>query len=220
MTKPLVSVVMATHGRPEIARRAMDSVLNQTYGKLELIVVADGPDAAKRRWVPALDERVVYDELPSWSGARGNFCRQRGVEIARGDYLMFLDDDDVFETDESLDTIMRRLPFRVAVWSCKAPHVLLPARDLVLAIRHGFQQTFCTIQFLVPTATAKKVGWPRRLAVGSVPFFQGVYKVEFGDQFEPPGLVAIDTVLTLAYGAIQEGERQHDYSPAPQTDLE
>ena len=219
MHKPVVSVVMATHGRPAIARRAMESVLNQTYGAVELVVVADGPDSEKRRWVPALDERVVYDELPSWTGARGNFCRRRGIEIAKGEFLMILDDDDVFESDSALETVMEQLPFRVCVWSCRAPFGELGARNMVYAIRQGFQETFCSIQFLVPTATAKKVGWPRNLAVGSVPFFKGIYSAEFGDVFEPEGMKVVDKVLTLAYGAIHEGEQWHDYSPATQTDL-
>lgn len=218
---PLVSVVMATHGRPKIARRAMDSVLNQTFGNLELVVVADGPDPEKRKWVTELDERIVYDELASWSGAKGNYCRNRGIQIARGDYLMFLDDDDTFADDNSLHWIMSHAPFTAAVWSCKAPWTVLSARDMLYAPRQGFPEVHCTIQFMVRTPTAKKVGWPLKFPVGSVPFWKSVYTMEFGDVIEPAGLKAIESVQTLAYGAIRadDGERMHDYSPMPPTDL-
>ena len=95
-SRPLVSVIMSTIGRrPALFRRAVESVLTQTMGDLELIIVNDaGPPVA-----PTLDglrysERLVFLRLPRRRGLAAG--RNAGLALARGKYIAYLDDDDVF----------------------------------------------------------------------------------------------------------------------------
>lgn len=92
---PLVSVVLPTYDRPERLRRAVESVNEQTYGNVELIVVDDHSST------PA--EQVLADY--SFEGLRvrhirhaenegANTARNNGIEAARGEFIAFLDDDD------------------------------------------------------------------------------------------------------------------------------
>jgi len=99
MKNPLVSVVIPTYKREkEIVSRAVKSVLNQTYSKLELIVVDDSPnDYRGRKDVEELleglnDKRIRYIKHPENKGA--NISRNTGISNANGDYIAFLDDDD------------------------------------------------------------------------------------------------------------------------------
>lgn len=93
--EPLVSVCIATYERPHLLARALGSLLNQDYPRLELIVVDDGgvSDAAER-CVEALDlpeGRTVRFVKIKNSGPAA--ARNHGARHAAGDFLMFMDDD-------------------------------------------------------------------------------------------------------------------------------
>lgn len=90
---PAVTVVIPTHNRPELMRRAVQSVLEQEYsGEIEIIVVFDAcpvelPD------VPAREGRTLAGVGNSRSrGLAG--ARNSGILAARHDFVAFLDDDD------------------------------------------------------------------------------------------------------------------------------
>jgi glycosyltransferase involved in cell wall biosynthesis len=89
----LVSVVIPTLHRPQLVLRAIASVLNQTLRELELIVVVDGPDAQTAAAIRSLsDPRLQILVNPKSMTAAG--ARNIGAEIARGNWIAFLDDDD------------------------------------------------------------------------------------------------------------------------------
>ena len=89
--QPLVSVVIPTHDRPRLVQRAIRSVLAQVGVDLDIVVVDDGSDPA----VPChADPRV---RVLRNQGARGvAAARNLGVEAATGDWVAFLDDDDLW----------------------------------------------------------------------------------------------------------------------------
>jgi glycosyltransferase involved in cell wall biosynthesis len=91
---PLVSVVIPTRDRPELVRRAVASVLAQTYaGDIECIVVADQAEAPRELPEPARPGRAVAvidnGRTPGLAGARNT-----GILASRAPLLAFLDDDD------------------------------------------------------------------------------------------------------------------------------
>ena len=90
----MVSVVIPTYRRPAVVRRAVESVLGQTYRDVEVMVVSDGPDAEARAAVEGLgDERVRYMEMAVNGGPA--VARSAGVRASRGQWVSFLDDDDL-----------------------------------------------------------------------------------------------------------------------------
>jgi glycosyltransferase involved in cell wall biosynthesis len=92
---PLVSVVIPTRGRPSLVRRAVESALGQTWAALEVVVVLDGPDEATRRALEGVnDDRVRVVELAVRLG--GAAARNAGVQAAFGEWVAFLDDDDLW----------------------------------------------------------------------------------------------------------------------------
>jgi glycosyltransferase involved in cell wall biosynthesis len=86
---PAVSVIVPTIGRA-LLDRAVASVLAQTYADLEVIVVADGP----MQIAPHPDPRVRLVVRPERGGPPA--ARNSGLDVARGRYIAFLDDDDLW----------------------------------------------------------------------------------------------------------------------------
>lgn len=91
--QPGVSVVVPTCDRPDLLGRSVASILTQTFDDFEVIIVDDGT----HRPVPDgmfTDPRVRI--IPS-GGAHGpGPARNRGIDTARGEYVAFLDDDDLW----------------------------------------------------------------------------------------------------------------------------
>ena len=97
--KDLISVIVPIYNVEKYLRRCVDSILNQTYKNLEVVLVDDGsPDAC-----PAIcDEyaqkdkriKVVHKQNGGVSSARNT-----GLDFATGDYIAFVDRDDYIEVD-------------------------------------------------------------------------------------------------------------------------
>ena len=89
----IVSVVIPTRNRPQLVKRAVNSVRAQTLQELEIIVVIDGEDRATLKTLAAIAEpRLQIVRLPESKGGGG--ARNVGVARARGEWIAFLDDDD------------------------------------------------------------------------------------------------------------------------------
>lgn len=96
---PRCSVVMPVYNTKEAyLREAIESILQQTYKDFELIVVDDFSDAFVRSVVESYtDSRIRYYRLTAQSGAAA--ARNRALDVARGEFIAFLDSDDVAKPD-------------------------------------------------------------------------------------------------------------------------
>lgn len=90
---PLVSIVIATYKRSRLVPRAIESVRNQTYRNLEILVVDDGSPDNTRLVVESIqDNRIRYIRHEKNKGLPA--ARNTGIRVAQGEYIAFLDDDD------------------------------------------------------------------------------------------------------------------------------
>lgn len=90
---PPVSVVVPAYNRADSIRLAIDSVLRQTWGDFELLVIDDGSTDGTREAVRAIgDPRLRLIETPRNMGASA--ARNLGIEAARGEWVAFQDSDD------------------------------------------------------------------------------------------------------------------------------
>lgn len=110
MKQPLISVIIPVYGVEKYIAQCLESVINQTYKNLEIIVVNDGTkdrsaDIAKE--YAAKDSRIkVYD----FKNGGLSVARNRGLEIATGEYISYLDSDDWLDTkmyETLLETAMK-----------------------------------------------------------------------------------------------------------------
>ena len=92
MTAPKVSVIIPTYNRAHLISQAIDSVLQQTFSNLEIIVVDDGSIDDTEAVVKGYGDRVRYVWTPN--GGIGH-ARNVGMQHARGRYFTFLDSDDL-----------------------------------------------------------------------------------------------------------------------------
>jgi FkbM family methyltransferase len=114
-SRPLVSVIIPTKDRPEMLTQAIQSVLNQTFTELEIIVVNDG----------GVDVQSVISRL----NTRGNIVykkhdhtldrsatRNTGIRAARGKYIAYLDDDDNYYPNhiETLVKFLENSEYKIA----------------------------------------------------------------------------------------------------------
>jgi glycosyltransferase involved in cell wall biosynthesis len=92
-TKPIVTVVIPTRGRPALMLRAVKSALAQTLYAIEVIVVVDGTDPDSTEALATLhDDRLSAVCLPTSVG--GSEARNIGILAGRGEFVALLDDDD------------------------------------------------------------------------------------------------------------------------------
>ncbi len=106
MSLPLVSVVIPSYNRFNYLLNAVESVLNQDYKNYEIIIVNDASDQKEYYdyKFPSKVKKLDLDPgLKSIYGFPTDAVRNKGTEVAEGEYLAFLDDDDIwFENKLSL----------------------------------------------------------------------------------------------------------------------
>lgn len=94
MTLPLVSIIIPIWKVEPYLRRCLDSIINQTYSNLEIILVDDGsPDKCPQICddYAAKDNRIIV--IHKKNGGLSD-ARNAGLEICRGEYISFVDSDD------------------------------------------------------------------------------------------------------------------------------
>ena len=90
---PLVSIIIPTYNRAEDLKRALKSVFDQTFRDYEVLVMDDGSIDNTREVVEKIkDARLRYERDENFGGPA--VPRNRGLRLALGKYIAFLDSDD------------------------------------------------------------------------------------------------------------------------------
>lgn len=95
--RPLVSVIIPVYNCEQYVAQAIESVLKQNYRPIEIIVVDDGSTDGSAGVARRFNPYVRY-HFQSNSGAGA--ARNRGIELATGSYLAFLDADDIWSEEK------------------------------------------------------------------------------------------------------------------------
>lgn len=94
----MISVVIPSYNRSKTILRSVESVLNQTYTDIEVIIVDDGSTDDTEKVIKSIsDLRVKYIKQENLGAC---VARNKGVELAKGDYIAFHDSDDVWHKDK------------------------------------------------------------------------------------------------------------------------
>lgn len=117
MQNPLISVIIPVYNVERYLRRCLDSVVNQIYKNLEIILVDDGsPD----RCPEICDEYAERDSrikvIHKKNGGQAE-ARNKGIDIARGEYITFVDADDYISSSyvSSLYKSIKRFSVKFAI---------------------------------------------------------------------------------------------------------
>ena len=109
---PLVSIIVPTYKRPEILINTINSVLNQTYKNIELIIVDDNglgsefqliTEALLKNYID--NGKVIY--IAHKKNKNGSAARNTGLKSSHGEYINFLDDDDRLFPNKIMKQVLR-----------------------------------------------------------------------------------------------------------------
>ena len=95
MQNPLVSIIIPCYNAEKFITETIQSVLNQTFSEWELIILNDGStDNSENKILQFQDKRIRY--IPKHNTGVAD-TRNKGIELARGKYIAFLDADDLWK---------------------------------------------------------------------------------------------------------------------------
>jgi glycosyltransferase involved in cell wall biosynthesis len=132
--QPLVSVIIPTHNRPQMLVEALASIRAQTYSDFEIIIVSNGENAETRSVTRSFADAhgARYFELD-----KGNvsIARNFGIEQAQGDWIAFLDDDDLWLPNKLERQIAEAQRTGADLITCDCVRFFLDGRKFIVRIR-------------------------------------------------------------------------------------
>lgn len=115
---PLISIIVPVFNSEQYVQQCLDSLVNQTYKNIEVICIDDGSEDKSADIIIEYvhkDKRIKYERINN-SGV--SIARNKGISLANGDYIMFVDADDWIdnETCESALIIAMQNDTDVVMW--------------------------------------------------------------------------------------------------------
>lgn len=97
-SEPFISIIMATYNRSHLISESLDSILKQSYNNWECLIIDDGSEDETfdviRNYLEK-DKRLRYFERPVHYQKGLPGCRNYGLDLSAGEYIIFFDDDDI-----------------------------------------------------------------------------------------------------------------------------
>lgn len=117
-TVPSVSIIMPSFNKEKFIEQSLNSVFTQTYSAWELIIIDDHSTdctLSLLRKYSAMDKRIRLHEMEQNKG--GNYCRNYGLKQATGQYILFMDADDLLASEclQQRIAVMQKHPHLDAV---------------------------------------------------------------------------------------------------------
>lgn len=135
MMENLISVIIPVYNRENTIKNCLNSVLEQSYKNIEVIVVDDGSTDNTGQIIKELtDKRIKY----IWQENKGAcVARNNGISLAKGNYVAFQDSDDIWEYNKLKKQLDVLLESRADIVFCKliGKHIRYPEPK---HIRQGF----------------------------------------------------------------------------------
>lgn len=96
----LISIIIPTFNRAHLIGQTLISFVNQSYKKWEIIVIDDGSKDDTISLINSFqDTRIKYQQRNDYHKKGPSGCRNQGLSMASGSYILFFDDDDIAHPD-------------------------------------------------------------------------------------------------------------------------
>jgi len=112
MNKPAISVILPTFNRADIVSNSIESILNQTFKNLELIIINDASSDNTNQIIKRYqkkDSRIIFVENTQNYGCSKS--RNIGLTYAQAETIAFMDDDDQYADDETLKCLHSQMEY-------------------------------------------------------------------------------------------------------------
>ena len=121
---PLVSVVMPVYNTARFLKPAIDSVLNQTYRNIELLILDDGSTDDSQRILQEYEKQDSRIRIFLNEGNRGVAqVRNQGIRAARGTWIALLDSDDIWAPEKLEKQMQLLLEKKAAIAYCSVDFI-------------------------------------------------------------------------------------------------
>lgn len=97
MKEDLISLVISIYNVEQYLDECIRSIINQTYKNIEIIAIDDGSTDSSLKIIKKYKEIDNRIKIISWENKGQGACRNEGIKIARGKYIMFIDSDDYID---------------------------------------------------------------------------------------------------------------------------
>ena len=153
----MISVIIPTYKRSEHLIKCVESVLNQTYKDIQVIVVDDNdPNTEYRKETEKRMERYINDSrviyLKHDCNKNGSAARNTGFKFSKGEYICFLDDDDCF-MENKLEEQVNFLKNNQNYDGCYCDYQMLNKKNIV-----NYKKDFSK-DILMHNSTPQTSGW-------------------------------------------------------------
>ena len=143
--QPLISVIIPVYNVEKYLSKCIESVINQTYKNLEIILVDDGSTDSSPRICDKyaeLDHRIkVIHKINEGPGIARNY----GIELSSGDYLGFVDSDDWIET-QMLEILIDTAKERNAQIAVCGRNNISDLDNTIISKQFCFEKNFCMLK--------------------------------------------------------------------------
>lgn len=163
-TLPLVSIYMPTKNRLDLLKRAIHSVVEQSYPNIELLIVDDGSTDETYAYLTELSNNmpnlIIFRHEQSTGAC---VARNLAIKHARGEFITGLDDDDLF-LPERISSLMQAYDDKYAFvcssmwWDYGAKKRLIDATELTFGLSEQLSYNEATSQILVKRERVVELG--------------------------------------------------------------
>lgn len=133
MKKPLVSIILPTYNRKHVIKKAVESVLNQTYRTFELIIIDDGSKDGTYNFIKNFsDKRIKIIKLNKNCGQ--SHARNIGIKRSKGEFIAFQDSDDFWhknKLEEQIQYFLDSKDPKLGVVYCLFERIIGPSKRVL-----------------------------------------------------------------------------------------
>lgn len=159
MNNKKVSVIIPFYNGVEWLFESVDSVLKQTYDNIEIIVINDGSKEDVGKFLDKYGSKIIYHYQENQGVA---VARNNGISIATGDYIAFLDSDDIWLPDK-LELQIQFMQKSGAKWSHTGFYYWFPESEKLQVINNYVyygdvrKQFYVTMKVATPSVVIEKL---------------------------------------------------------------
>ncbi len=157
---PLISIVIPCYNSADCVSHAIDSALVQTYPNVEVVVIDDGSTDGSLEVIRSFGDKIRWETGPNRGGCA---ARNRGVELATGELIQFLDADDVLFPDKLALQVKVALEHRSHTVYCDYERRLLDGQKQA-AVYHHFTEDPVILMLRTLVLTSCPLHWKSSLA--------------------------------------------------------
>ena len=158
MVQPLISVIIPTYNRASFLGETIKSVQEQTYENWECLVVDDGSTDYTEELVEFFlnkDSRIKYYKRPDMWAKGANSCRNFGFKKSRGEYIQWLDSDDIISSEKLESQIKCLLKNDADLATCKWGRFYQFSDAYVITDLREYQDFDSSLEFFETLAESK-----------------------------------------------------------------